>query len=135
MEGLILKSGTGFDNSELTCIPRYVKKGKTFLGFGSDAPQTGTLEEITKVEKRMSVNETYNIPEGLHGGNDYFYQETEKVEGPIVEPGAGEQILEVQGKILTSNTVVRDVENLSPGTIKFGVQIGDITGSFQGFVD
>lgn len=135
-DGIVLKKGSGFDSRRLTAIPSDVIEGELFLGNGSNEIQTGTLKKITAINKKMSVNETYVIAPGHHDGTDRFYQEGVPVEeGPIIDPGAGGIVLNLIGKVLTSDTTIMSVENLKPSVIKYGVQVGDTTGNYQGFPD
>lgn len=132
----MLKRGSGFDNTGLTAAPADIKSGKIFLGSGSKEPQTGTMAIIPTVTKKMSVNESYSIQAGYHGGSDRIYQEDVTVEaGQTIDPGSGGITINVTGKYLTSNTYIQSVDNLRPEVIKKGVIIGDITGTYEGFPD
>lgn len=135
-EAIILKSGTGFDESELSARPEHVRVGKKFLGSGSDEVQTGSLPVINKITKGMGINESYNIPAGIHGGEDTFSQSGIIVEdGPIIDPTAGGQTLNVAGHVLETDTIIRNIENLRPEVIKRGIHIADIVGNYEGFPD
>lgn len=135
-EALLLKSGTGFDDTELSAKPENVRIGKKFLGNGNDDVQTGSVPVIAKITKGMGINESYNIPAGIHGGEDTFSQSGIVVEdGPIVDPTAGGQTLPVAGHVLITDTVIRNIENLRPEVIKSGIHIADILGSYEGFPD
>lgn len=135
-DGIILKKGSGFDNRELTATPADVFKDEKFLGAGSKEVQVGTLKQIKSISKKMSVNETYNITPGYHDGTDRFYQDGIPVEeAPVIDPGAGGITLNLIGKILTSDVTIMSVENLRPEVLKDGVQVGDVTGNYQGFPD
>ena len=135
-DGILLKHGVGVDNTDLTAVPGDVLEGEKFLGTGSKEAQTGTMKRITAVDKSMTVNETYNIPAGYHAGTDSFHQSGIPGEdGPQIDPGSGGITVNVKGKYLQSNAVLMSVENLRPEVIKYGVQIGDITGNYQGFPD
>ena len=106
------------------------------MGADSKEAQMGAMKRITAVDKSMTVNETYNIPAGYHDGTDSFHQSGIPVEdGPQIDPGSGGITVNVKGKYLQSNAVLMSVENLRPEVIKYGVQIGDITGNYQGFPD
>lgn len=135
-DGILLKRGAGFDNTGLTATAADIKPGKIFLGAGSKEAQTGTMPIISTVTKKMSVNESYTIQAGYHGGSDRIYQEGVPVEvGQTIDPGSGGITINVTGKYLTSNTYVQSVDNLRPEVIKKGVIIGDITGTYEGFPD
>lgn len=135
-DGILLKKGSGFDNSGLTATPKDVKENVLFLGSGSTDPQKGEMKIISPIQKQMSVNESYSIPAGFHNGEDKFFQSGIPIEaGQIIDPGAGGITLDVTGKYLDSNTIVMDVENLRPEVIKKGVWIGNIVGEYEGFPD
>lgn len=135
-DGVLLKHGAGFDNTGLTAVPADVKENKWFLGTGSKQVQVGTMPIIPAATKQMSVNESYSIVPGFHGGGDIIKQSGVPTEaGQTVDPGAGGITLNVTGKVLTSNTIVMSVENLRPEVIKVGVPVGDIAGTYQGFPD
>lgn len=142
MDAVLLKSGSGFDDSSYTATAADVKKGKTFMGSGSSDEQTGTMAVIAAIDKKMVVNELYMIKPGYHNGQDVFHQEGVPVEeGPIVDPGAGGITAHVAGKYLTSDTYIQTVDNLRPETIKKGVIIGffgtdtAVVGTCEGFFD
>lgn len=135
-DGILLKHGAGFDNTGLTAVPADVKENVKFLGAGSKEIQSGTMKVIPPITKSMSINERYNITPGYHGGSDVMKQTGIKTEpGQTIDPGSGGITLNVVGKVLTSNTIIMSVENLRPEVIKFGVEIGDTTGKYQGFPD
>lgn len=135
-DGILLKHGAGFDNTGLTAVPADVKAQKKFLGAGNKEIQAGTMPVIPAVTKTMAINERYNIAPGYHNGNDRVKQSGIPTEaGQTVDPGAGGIVLNVTGKVLTSNTIIMSVENLRPEVIKEGVPVSDITGSYQGFPD
>lgn len=134
-EALILKSGSKLDEGELSATPKYVKAGKIFYGSGSDDAQIGEMLVVPKISMTLGINEIYSFQEGLHEGQDTFTQNIPTQAGPVIEPSAGGQTISVTGKYLTSNTTIRDIENLKPEVIKYGITIADITGTFQGFVD
>lgn len=135
-DGVLLKHGAGFDNTGLTAVPADVKEPVRFLGAGSKMIQVGTMPVIPAVTKQISINETYSIAPGYHGGTDTFNQADVPTEaGQTVDPGAGGITLNVTGKVLTSNTIIMSVENLRPEVIRVGVPVGDIVGIYQGFPD
>ena len=135
-DGILLKHGAGVDNTDLPAVSGDVLEGEKFLGADSKEAQMGAMKRITAVDKSMTVNETYNIPAGYHAGTDSFHQSGIPVEdGPQIDPGSGGITVNVKGKYLQSNAVLMSVENLRPEVIKYGVQIGDITGNYQGFPD
>jgi hypothetical protein len=129
-DGILLKHGAGVDNTDLTAVSGDVLEGEQFLGADSKEAQMGAMKRITAVDKSMTVNETYNIPAGYHDGTDSPVED-----GPQIDPGSGGITVNVKGKYLQSNAVLMSVENLRPEVIKYGVQIGDITGNYQGFPD
>ena len=135
-DGILLKHGSGFDNTGLTAVPADVKNGVAFLGAGSKEVQYGIMPIIPTVDKKMAINEQYSIAAGYHNGSDRIYQTGIPTEaGRTIDPGAGGITLKVTGKVLTSNTIIMSVENLRPEVIKDGVVIGDTEGVYQGFPD
>lgn len=129
--------GSGVDVSGLTATSPRVRKGKTFYGGETDSEQSGTMIDVSPVNKKMDVNETYNILPGYHNGEDAFYQELPTFSGAMVTPGPGKEVLETKDKYALGNIVVFPVSNLKPEVIKYGVVVGEgegaVTGTWQGF--
>ncbi len=130
--------GSGVDVTGLTATSPRVKKGKTFYGTGTDNEQSGTMQDVEAVNKKMNINETYNIIPGYHNGNDTFQQSLETFYGTFVDPGLGTQVVETKGKYAMYDVIVLEVSGLRPDVIKYGVVVGEgegaVTGTWQGFV-
>lgn len=54
--------------------------------------------------------------------------------GQMITPNAYSHTLSCSGKYMTGNVYVPAVSNLSAGTIKKGVTVGGVTGTFEGYV-
>lgn len=54
--------------------------------------------------------------------------------GQNVNPGASQQVVSSSGKYMTGNVVINGVVNLSAGNIKKGVNVGGVTGTWEGYV-
>lgn len=130
--------GSGVDVTGLTATSPRVRKGKTFYGAGTDNEQSGTMQDVESINKKMDVNETYNITPGYHDGNDTFFQNLETYRGGFVDPGPGKQVIETKGKYVMYDIIVLEVSGLRPEVIKYGVTVGEgewaVTGTWQGFV-
>lgn len=131
--------GNGVDYTNLTATEPKVRTGKTFIGAGSDDIRTGTVPEHAAVTYSLPANGTYNIPIGIHNGDDTISQSIPTMAGQTVTPGVGEIIIECAGKYLTGDIVIMAVDNLYADNIKLGQKVGDapgeVTGTFEGFVD
>lgn len=130
--------GSGVDVTGLTATSPRVRKGKTFYGAGTDNEQSGTMQNVEAVNKKMDINETYNIIPGYRNGNDIFHQSLETFYGTFVDPGPGTQVVETKGKYAMHDVIVLEVSGLRPDVIKYGVVVGEgegaVTGTWQGFV-
>lgn len=131
--------GNSVDYTNLTATESKVRTGKTFIGTGSDDIRTGTAPEYAQVNYNLPANSTYNIPVGIHNGDDVISQSIPTMAGQTVTPGVGEIIIECAGKYMTGDIIIMAVDNLYPENIKLGQKVGDapgeVTGTFEGFVD
>lgn len=131
--------GNSVDYTNLTVTESMVRKGKKFIGKGSDDVRTGTLPECEVKNIKLPINGTYNIPSGIHNGTDTITQDIQTMAGQIIDPGVGEIIIECAGKYMTGDIIIMPVDNLYPENIKLGQIVGEspgeVTGSFEGFVD
>ena len=131
--------GNSVDYTNLTATESKVRTGKTFIGSGTDDIRTGTVPEHAQVSYSLPANGTYNIPAGIHNGDDTISQSIPTMAGQTVEPGVGEIIIECAGKYMTGDIIVNAVDNLYGYNIKLGQKVGDapgeVTGTFEGFVD
>lgn len=131
--------GNSVDYTNLTATELKVRQGKRFIGRGSDDIRTGAVPEHEQTNYSLSINGTYNIPEGIHNGVDTVSQSVPTMAGQTVTPGVGEIIIECAGKYMTGDITVMAVDNLYPENIKLGQIVGDspgeVEGTFEGFVD
>lgn len=62
---LPFKGGGSPSEEGLTAKPQYVRAGKTFIGAGSDDPQTGTGKVYTDVKQIPGGQWFINAPGGI----------------------------------------------------------------------
>ena len=138
-EAMVKRAIFSFDESEVTATPNSVREKKVFYGSGTDNQQIGKIPDIPAINKKMEINETYQITPGIHSGEDRFYQEIPTQEAIVHVPTGMEETIEISGKYLEGNVTIEKLANYSPEFIKAGVTVGEgenaITGSFQGFVE
>ena len=138
MDAILLKSGTPYYEDDYSAGPTDVRAGKKFLGKGSDELQNGAMPVVGYAEKKLAINEVYEIRPGCHDGIDKIYQEIAEQGAMTVTPNVTGKTIEVAGKYMKGNVTVSAVENFRPELIKKGVTIGEgdnaITGTFEGFV-
>ena len=131
--------GNSVDYTNLTATEPKVRTGKTFIGSGSDDIRTGTVPEYAQVNYSLPANSTYNIPVGIHNGDDVISQSIPTMAGQTVTPGVGEIIIECAGKYMTGDIIVNAVDNLYDYNIKLNEKVGEapgeVTGTYEGFVD
>lgn len=131
--------GNSVDFSTLTATELKVRNGKTFIGAGSDEIRTGTVPEYAQSNNSLAVNATYNIPVGIHNGVDVVSQSVPTMPGQTITPGVGEIVIECAGKYMTGDIIVEAVPNLYDYNVKLGAKVGEapgeVTGTFEGFVD
>lgn len=131
--------GNSVDYTNLTATEPKVRTGKTFIGQGTDDIRTGTVPEHAVTSYSLPANGTYNIPTGIHNGDDIISQSISTMEGQTITPGVGEIIIECAGKIMTGDVVIMGVPNLFNYNIKLGEKVGEgsgeVVGTYEGFVD
>lgn len=132
-ECIILRGGGAFGSSKLTATPDKVRKGKIFLGYGSDNEQVGTLEEVAAESYSLPLNGTYNIPQGIHSGNGKVTQQLPTINGQTIYPTGEQQVFETENKYVSSNFSVAPITNLKAENIKKDVVILGITGTYEGY--
>lgn len=54
--------------------------------------------------------------------------------GVTINPTNGQQVVATGNKFVTSNVIVSPVSNLTPGNVKKGVQVGNVVGTWEGWV-
>lgn len=132
-EVILLRGGSGFDNSKLTAVPAKVRKNKTFLGYGSDNVQTGTLEDVSAETYSLPLNGTYNITQGIHSGTGNVTQQLPIISGTTIYPTGSQQVLDTENKYVLNNFYVSEITNLRADYIKKGVTILGVTGTYEGY--
>lgn len=132
-DAIVLRGGSGFDDSQLTATPDKVRNGKTFYGFGSDSIQTGIVTEIAAETVTLPLNGSYTIPQGIHSGNGKVVQSLQTSSGGTVYPTSEKQTLQTANKYMTDDVYVSPLTGLKPENIKKGVTILGVTGTYEGY--
>lgn len=132
-DAIVLRGGSGFDDSQLTATPDKVRNGKTFYGSGSDSIQTGTVTEIAAETVTLPLNGSYTIPQGNHSGNGKVVQSLQTSSGGTVYPTSEKQTVQTANKYMTDNVYVAPLTGLKPENIKKGVTILGVTGTYEGY--
>jgi hypothetical protein len=137
---LPFKGGGSPSEEGLTAKPQYVREGKTFIGAGSDDPQTGTGKVYTDVNKSLAANGSLTLPAGFYDGDENkVTQKLTTQDATTITPTADGQTVNTKNKYYTGDITVAAVSNFRPEVIKYGVTVGEgdnaITGTWQGFVD
>ena len=132
-DAIVLRGGSGFDDSQLTATPDKVRNGKTFYGSGSDSIQTGTVTEIAAETVTLPLNGSYTIPQGIHSGNGKVVQSLQTSSGGTVYPTSEKRTLQTANKYMTDDVYVAPLTGLKPENIKKGVTILGVTGTYEGY--
>lgn len=132
-DAIVLRGGSGFDDSQLTATPDKVRNGKTFYGSGSDSIQTGTVTEIAAETVTLPLNGSYTIPQGIHSGNGKVVQSLQTSSGGTVYPTSEKQTVQTANKYMTGDVYVEPLIGLKPENIKKGVTILGVTGTYEGY--
>lgn len=132
-DAIVLRGGSGFDDSQLTATPDKVRNGKTFYGSGSDSIQTGTVTEIASETVTLPLNGSYTIPQGIHSGNGKVVQSLQTSSGGTVYPTSKKQTVQTANKYMTGDVYVEPLTGLKPENIKKGVTILGVTGTYEGY--
>lgn len=132
-DAIVLRGGSGFDDSQLTATPDKVRNGKTFYGSGTDEIQTGTVTEILAETVTLPLNGSYSIPQGVHSGNGKVVQSLQTSAGGTVYPTSEKQTLQTSNKYMTDDVYVAPLTGLKPENIKKGVTILGVTGTYEGY--
>ncbi len=132
-DAIVLRGGSGFDDSQLTATPDKVRNGKTFYGSGSDSIQTGTVTEIAAETVTLPLNGSYTIPQGIHSGNGKVVQSLQTSSGGTVYPTSEKQTVQTANKYMTDVVYVAPLTGLKPENIKKGVTILGVTGTYEGY--
>lgn len=134
-ECLLQKKGSALDTEGLTAVPGDVAQGETFYGSGTDDIQTGTIVKQPIRQQLIGINGSYTVPAGIFEPGNYVSQNIATQGATTVTPtstgvGAG-----VSGKYMTGNVIIKGVENLIPENIRMGAVVGDISGTWRGYVN
>lgn len=132
-DAIVLRGGSGFDDSQLTATPDKVRNGKTFYGSGSDSIQTGTVTEIAAETVKLPLNGSYTIPQGIHSGNGKVVQSLQTSSGGTVYPTSEKQTVQTANKYMTGDVYVAPLTGLKPENIKKGITILGVTGTYEGY--
>lgn len=132
-DAIVLRGGSGFDDSQLTATPDKVRNGKTFYGSGSDSIQTGTVTEIVAETVTLPLNGSYTIPQGIHSGNGKVVQNLPTSAGGTIYPTSEKQTLQTANKYMTNDVYVAPLIGLKPENIKKGVTILGVIGTYEGY--
>lgn len=132
-DAIVLRGGSGFDDSQLTATTDKVRKGKTFYGSGSDSIQTGTVTEIAAETVTLPLNGSYTIPQGIHSGNGKVVQSLQTSSGGTVYPTSEKQTVQTANKYMTDDVYVAPLTGLKPENIKKGVTILGVVGTYEGY--
>lgn len=134
-ECLIEKSGGAVDVDGLTATPGDVLSGETFYGAGIDDIQAGMIVDHKQRRQKIGINESYALPAGAYLPGGYVYQEIQTQGTTEVTPVASGSSAGVYNKYMTGNVIVKGIENLKPENIRMGAVVGDISGTWQGYVN
>lgn len=132
---LINIGGATADIDRLTATPEMVKINKKFIGKGSDDEQIGVLPEITPEVIKLSANQSYTIPWGIHITGGKVEPNITIKAGEVIAPGAADQIILCNGCYMSGDIIVSATENLHPWNIKKGSTVGGVVGIFEGWAD
>lgn len=132
----LAKKGDCIDFDTLTAQNGDVGVGTRFIGKGGEDPQMGSLPDNPPIQYSLSINETYNIPPGIHSSGGGVTQSVDIVKTDIsVVPEQWDVRVGIKGKYMEGDVLVGGVENLLPENIKKGVFIGSIEGTWEGFIN
>lgn len=134
---IIKKNGANADTSDLTALPSSVKKGKIFLGRGSDDEQIGKMPIIQPERYELQLNQTLSLGEGFYEAGSTVTQNIPTLGNQYVVPSADLQTIETAGKYMEGDVFVESLQNLIASNIKKNVviRVGDTTivGTYEGY--
>ena len=90
---IIKKNGANADTSDLTALPSSVKKGKIFLGRGSDNEQIGKMPIIQPERYELQLNQTLSLGEGFYEAGSTVTQNIPTLGNQYVVPSADLQTI------------------------------------------
>lgn len=137
-ECILLKGGSGFNQSGFTATPDKVREGKKFMGAGSDKTQTGTLKDVPATIFDLPLNGRVDIPAGIHSGNVVIRQKDISVkDGGTVYPRDYDQTISVKNSYVKDDVYIAPLTGLEPRNIKKGVTIKlkdrTVVGTYEGY--
>ena len=109
---IIKKNGANADTSDLTALPSSVKKGKIFLGRGSDNEQIGKMPIIQPERYELQLNQTLSLGEGFYDAGSTVTQNIPTLGNQYVVPSADLQTIETAGKYMEGDVFVESLPNL-----------------------
>ena len=137
MECIVKNTGAALDIRGLTAKPGYVKKGKTFIGQGSDEEQIGTMPIIDAADHVLTINGEYQSAAGYYAAGSRIVQNIPTMEHQYIIPSGEQQTVETKDKYMIEDVVIAGLPNLNAFNIKKGtvIKLGDYTiiGAYEGY--
>lgn len=134
MECPVLKGGNSFDDLSVTATPEKARKGKTFLGRGSDDSQSGEMEEIPEKTYNMLLNGKVVIPPGIQSGSSKVVQDTLVIDsGGTIYPTGVSQTLRTKDRFMSGDYYLAALYGLTPENVKKDVIILGVKGAYEGY--
>ena len=137
MECIVKNTGAALDIRGLTAKPGYVKKGKTFIGQGSDEEQIGTMPIIDAADHVLTINGEYQSAAGYYAAGSRIVQNIPTMEQQYIIPSGEQQTVETKDKYMIEDVVIAGLPNLNTFNIKKGtvIKLGDYTiiGVYEGY--
>lgn len=135
MKLLLPFKGQRLDYDQLTATRAMVRKGKLFLGAGTEDIQVGELAVVAKVTQELELNGKYDIPAGIHDDSSVVRQTTLAViENETVYPTGDTKVLPCKNKYMKNGVYVAPLTGLEPGNIKKDVVILGVKGTYEGYI-
>lgn len=134
MRLLLPFKGGRLEYDQLTATKAIVRKGKTFLGAGTEEIQTGELEVRAKATYDMPLNGRYDIPAGIHDQSSVVRQTSlATMDGATVYPTGDAHTVSCKNKYMINDVYVAPLTGLTPGNIKKDVVICGVKGTYEGY--
>lgn len=131
----IHKVGGAVDTSELTAVAGDVLADESFIGAGSDDPQTGTIIRRGNPAYSLPINGTQQLQSGHYSGGTVS-QSIPTLGAQQIGPGSKMITIPTAGKYMTGNITIKPVYNLSTSVIKKGEYVGGVgPGTWEGYVN
>lgn len=101
-------------------------------------PVEGTMVDNGAVNYSLSVNESYNIPQGYHNGQGKVTQNIATMNGSTVNPSTSTVTIATDKKYVNGNFTIPGFSLPNANVIKKGVTVTmygkSVTGTFEGWV-